>query len=205
LVKKTSRFPFIKKWSGTFVSTKTVSGNRKKFHVTLFLLMMIVGERNRVFADFASEGCGASASDPCKITSPMQLREMGTTVNLDKYFVLKADIDLEGESWTPLAPSAPFTGTLDGNGHTISNLTIDTHGAGTNNVGLFANQATKNLAVFNDQSDISIWARSAVAQTAAAGIIQGLTEDTMAPAEHATRAQATVLLKRFLQYVKFMD
>ena len=55
-------------------------------------------------------------------------------------YVLTADIDLRGEEWTPLGAFAPsgeteeeqetpdpavaFTGTFDGNGHTISNLTI---------------------------------------------------------------------------------
>jgi len=61
------------------------------------------------------------------------------------------------------------------------------------------------LERFSDQSDISVWARSAVAQSVEAGIIDGITEDTMAPVEHATRAQAAVMLKRFLQYIKFMD
>ncbi|CAG7651327.1 hypothetical protein PAESOLCIP111_06294 [Paenibacillus solanacearum] len=71
--------------------------------------------------------------------------------------------------------------------------------------GMDDNQAVKYLVNFDDRSDISIWARSAVAQSVAAGILQGLTEGMMAPAENATRAQATVMLKRFLQHVEFMD
>jgi hypothetical protein len=42
---------------------------------------------------------------------------------------LGADIDLAGTDWTPLCDdSSPFTGTLYGRGHTISNLTVDTEG-----------------------------------------------------------------------------
>ena len=36
------------------------------------------------------------------------------------------DIDISGENWTPIGTiEEPFTGTLDGNGHTISGLTIE--------------------------------------------------------------------------------
>lgn len=42
-------------------------------------------------------------------------------------YVLTADIDLAGEPWTPI----PFYGQLDGNGHTIANLTVTTLGADT--------------------------------------------------------------------------
>lgn len=48
-----------------------------------------------------------------------------------KTVVLTADLDLEGESWTPIGdsvasyPSVAFAGTFDGRDHTISNLTIN--------------------------------------------------------------------------------
>lgn len=42
-------------------------------------------------------------------------------------FILMNDIDLTSVNWNPIGTnSAPFTGHLDGNGHKISNLTIDT-------------------------------------------------------------------------------
>ena len=63
---------------------------------------------------------------------------------------LAADIDLNSEEWTPIGTSsAPFNGTFDGDGHTISNLVI----TGSNsNVGLFGyttNGEIKNLTVEN--------------------------------------------------------
>lgn len=61
------------------------------------------------------------------------------------------------------------------------------------------------LDKFSDVADISVWARSAIAQAVSAGIINGVTVDQVAPADHATRAQAAVMLKRFLQAVKFTD
>ena len=50
---------------------------------------------------------------------------------------LGADIDLGGEPWTPLFQDTytPFTGTIYGQGHVISNLTVDTDGGSYN--GLF--------------------------------------------------------------------
>ena len=40
-------------------------------------------------------------------------------------YVLTADVDLGGEAWTPI----PFSGTFDGAGHTIGNLTVTAPGA----------------------------------------------------------------------------
>ena len=43
----------------------------------------------------------------------------------DESYRLTADIDLAGAQWTPAGSSGkPFTGTLDGDGHTISNFTV---------------------------------------------------------------------------------
>ncbi|MBO7684738.1 MAG: hypothetical protein J6V72_00045 [Kiritimatiellae bacterium] len=46
-------------------------------------------------------------------------------------YVLTADLDLAGIDWTPLCQDSytPFSGTLYGNGHTISNLTVNTEGS----------------------------------------------------------------------------
>lgn len=60
-----------------------------------------------------------------KIYTVEDLLKMGTYLNDD--FILMNDIDLSGVNWNPIGiNSAPFTGHLDGNGHKISNLTIDT-------------------------------------------------------------------------------
>jgi len=51
-------------------------------------------------------------------------------------FRLEADIDLAGFPWEPVGtPALPFSGTFDGNGHTISNLVNNSPTA--NHVGLF--------------------------------------------------------------------
>ena len=70
---------------------------------------------------------------------------------------------------------------------------------------LDANRAPIVLGKFDDRADISAWATSAVAQSVEAGFIFGVTNDTIAPSDTATRAQAAVMLRRFLQHVKFID
>jgi len=61
------------------------------------------------------------------------------------------------------------------------------------------------LSKFGDSAEISAWARSAVAQSVSAGLISGTTKDAIAPFDEATRAQTVVMLRRFLQYVEFID
>ena len=50
----------------------------------------------------------------------------GTEQNTSASAVLTADIDLSGETWTPIgSESTPYTGTFDGQGYTISGMTIE--------------------------------------------------------------------------------
>ncbi len=68
-----------------------------------------------------------------------------------KTVVLTADIDLQGEEWTPIGNSTnQFQGNFDGQGHTVSNLKID--GTGKSNQGFFGfttNGSVSNLTIKN--------------------------------------------------------
>ena len=68
-----------------------------------------------------------------------------------KAAVLVADIDLNGEEWTPIGNSTnSFQGIFDGNGYTVSNLVVN--GGSGSNKGLFGmtqNGEVKNLTVNN--------------------------------------------------------
>lgn len=115
----------------------------------LFGSLSPMGDYGRVFADFADESCGGPG-DPCVITTIAQLEEIDdSAANLTKNYELGADLDLGGiANWNPIATfAAPFKGTLDGKGHTIYHLTINTGGVGTSNRGLFA--ATENASFRN--------------------------------------------------------
>ena len=98
------------------------------------------------------------------ISTAEELAAMSEDLTAD--YVLEADIDLSGMEWTPIGAYAPsgespeeqeipaqdlaFTGTFDGNGHTISNLTIT--GQDGMAVGLFgciANTEVGNFTLEN--------------------------------------------------------
>lgn len=61
------------------------------------------------------------------------------------------------------------------------------------------------LSKFNDNSQISSWAKTSVSQSVKAGIISGMTDSTFVPTANASRAQAVVMLKRLLQYAQFIN
>ena len=63
----------------------------------------------------------------------------------------------------------------------------------------------KSGLAFSDTSSISDWALESIQQLMDAGLLQGQTGNRLAPADQATRAEAAVLIKRFLQHVKFIN
>ena len=65
----------------------------------------------------------AAAAEPKGIATPEDLKAMGE--NPRGTYRLEADIDLGGVDWVPI----PFSGVLDGNGHTLYNLHIRETGA----------------------------------------------------------------------------
>ncbi|PQP85044.1 hypothetical protein C0Q44_11275 [Paenibacillus sp. PCH8] len=62
-----------------------------------------------------------------------------------------------------------------------------------------------HLDAFTDQDSISSWAQAAVVRASEVGIMKGMEDGRFAPRDNVTRAQAAVILKRFLQYVHFID
>ena len=68
------------------------------------------------------------------ITSAEELQAISN--NLNNHYQLENDIDLSGVTWTPIGTTnSPFNGTLDGNGHTISNLSFGSEAV--EHIGLF--------------------------------------------------------------------
>lgn len=83
-------------------------------------------------------------SDPYQISTADQLKRFrdivngtgGQTPNRGACAVLTADIDLNNEAWTPIGPDtdSAYTGTFDGQGHTVKNLSVT---GNFNRAGLF--------------------------------------------------------------------
>lgn len=73
---------------------------------------------------FAVEGSGTKRY-PYLITSESELMQIGSELDASAYYSLENDITLTSENWTPVAKkSGAFTGTFEGNGHSIKNLKI---------------------------------------------------------------------------------
>ncbi|WP_411677985.1 GLUG motif-containing protein [Caproicibacter sp.] len=101
---------------------------------------------------YSSASGNGSESNPYIITTAGQLAAIST--GLGKSYRLGKNIDLSGyTSWTPLGSSSdPFTGTFDGNGYKISNLTNGSLQvpSALSNLGLFgviSNATIKNVSV----------------------------------------------------------
>ena len=73
-------------------------------------------------------------TDPYQISTADQLKlfrdivngSNGQTQNRGAYAVLTTNIDLNNEPWTPIGPDrdSAYTGTFDGQGHTVKNLSV---------------------------------------------------------------------------------
>ena len=107
-------------------------------------------------------GGSGTAEDPYLIYTAEELNFIGLFVcELDKHFLLCADIDLSGFTGTSfniigIDWDNPFTGVFDGNGHTISNFTYDSNDR--DYIGLFGyiqhpNAEIKNLGLIDPNVD----------------------------------------------------
>ncbi len=100
------------------------------------------------------EGEG-TADDPYLIVDAKDLKEFRDLTNggqRDICAKLTSDIDLQGEAWTPFAPvsgyvAEAYSGTFDGNGHTISGLSINSSASNQGLFGLINGATIKNLQV----------------------------------------------------------
>lgn len=98
--------------------------------ITLSVLLL----EGSVVQAFSGTGNGTSGN-PYSITSCAQLQEVGTIgVHLTQHYKLANDIDCTDFStnhgWEPIGfySTDPFTGTLDGDGYTISNISYTGNG-----------------------------------------------------------------------------
>lgn len=112
------------------------SSQRTRLLLTCFLLAaaLFAMPVTAQAAEYPGWGSG-TPGNPYIIATPAQLSEIRNY--LSAHFRLEADIDLSGyTNWSPIgSEAAPFTGSLDGDGHTIRGLYIDR--ATTDCVGLF--------------------------------------------------------------------
>ncbi len=117
--------------------------NFMKTHLTSIILgLLIFGLSHTVSAQFG--GGTGTAGDPYLISTPAHLNAIRGALYLPKYYRQTANIDLNvspyntGDGWNPIGDDSDgnrFTGNYNGNGFTISGLTINRPTEGE--VGLF--------------------------------------------------------------------
>ncbi|QMV44081.1 S-layer homology domain-containing protein [Cohnella cholangitidis] len=69
----------------------------------------------------------------------------------------------------------------------------------------YTGQATEPTSGYADREAIASWAQASVARASEAGILQGTADGRFVPKAYATRAEAAVMLKRFLYAIHFID
>ena len=139
----------------------------KKLFSILLALTLALG-MNAAFAESSPYAGGTgTAEDPYQIATAEQLLALSAAVNDGSvngypgtYFVLTEDIDLSGVAWQPIGHldienqnnmSVMFMGVLDGQGHTVSNMTFnsDYPVCGVGIVGINLGGEVKNLNAKN--------------------------------------------------------
>ena len=126
--------------------------NRKILSITLTLCLLL-----SIFimspVAYAAEGDGTEGN-PYLITTAAELQKINEDVTA--HYKLMADIDLKQALFTPLGniDTGAFSGSFDGNGHTISNLKIDAGkyaGLFGCNEGTIKNVKIKNADVYGSR------------------------------------------------------
>ncbi len=126
---------------------------------------------NLITVKSTSYGTG-TIDDPYIITTVEKLLTVKN--NVAAHYKLGNDIDLNGAVWEPIGSSAaPFTGTFDGNGYTVSTFTINK--PTVDNVGFFGyinNAVVKNLTLSNINVTGNQYTGSLAGQSAGTSAIQ---------------------------------
>ena len=113
------------------VSGATMSSNGVKAAVNDALSKALVTAPEQPGGSIFAAGTGAK-SDPYLIRTVDQLKAFAASVNggetyASQYVTLDADLDLTGESWTPIGgDNGSFNGIFNGDNHTIAGLVIGT-------------------------------------------------------------------------------
>ncbi len=126
-----------------------------KTKLQLLTSILIIGFlfNSNIFAQYG--GGSGTEVDPYNIYTENDLYDLTlTSSDWDKHFIQIADLDFTGTAAiTPIGLSATeFTGSYNGQGHTITNLTVDHSSSNKNFVGLFGfitDVTIKNLGLIN--------------------------------------------------------
>jgi uncharacterized repeat protein (TIGR02059 family) len=147
------------------------------------------------FATFIAKGLGLSGNKK----AAEKFKDVNGATAIAAYIgaAFKAGIVLGNEDGT-FKPDSPITR------EQMSSMVVRAAKAGNVNI-LLSQAKTSYLQKFDDQKSISSWATMDVAKALHAGIVNGITANSFSPKSNATRAQAVVMIKRLLAYMKFLE
>lgn len=123
--------------------------NRRSIQLNLIVFALVVVIICPAQAGTYSGGSGTE-DDPYQIATAEDLVELSQDPNnWDKNFLLTADIDMTGQTMTPIGSDedSAFRGEFDGDGHSISNLHMNM--PDVNNVGLFGYAVSARISNLN--------------------------------------------------------
>lgn len=115
------------------VTGGTFSSDPNAYVADGYTVKALEGGKYQVVALFA--GGSGTAEDPFVIENAEQFKAFRDNVNAGSTFAgktikLKEDINLNNETWTPIGTNEhPFSGSFDGQNHTVSNLKITSAGS----------------------------------------------------------------------------
>lgn len=120
--------------------------------VLLFFFMMFQMPANPLMMQpdvVYAQPSGESIYDPIQISTVNELEKIAQNPN--KHYILTANIDLSGNTgWTPIGTkSAPFTGSMDGDGYEIKNFTFETNQSNGGLFGYVKGASFKNIVMNN--------------------------------------------------------
>lgn len=169
---------------------------RKQLHLLLFVFLASVTSMQAQtyptteWADLADTSWFDAELDEFSITTPEALAGLAELVNdgntfEDKTITIDEAIDLDGNLWTPIGIDIPipFSGTVEGNDNTISNLWIDLPNQSV--AGLFGQVTGGTL------SNIIIDISHIVAADTAGSLVGNLSTESSVINSHATNANIT--------------
>lgn len=119
-------------------------------------------------------GGDGSLGKPYEISEPNQLVAIvNNPFDFDKSYKLTADIDMSGVEFSPIGTvDTPFTGLFDGDGYTISSLSINV--LGQHNIGLFGMVGNQGRVWNLNLDQISVVSQAGTNSGAIAGYNAGI-------------------------------
>jgi hypothetical protein len=142
------------------------------------------------FAEYIARGLGLSGAS----ASAAKFKDVGAGFRTASYIGAVSDAGIVEGSDGKFRPNAPIT--------REEMATILIRAMKFAGVSETANSTALNA--FKDRTKVSAWAKDGVSISVKAGFIKGSTTKMINPKSNATRAEAAIMIKRFLEYVDFL-